>query len=387
MSSIYRLMAPGPVQLAPEVREALGEPMIHHRTPQFQQILERVLKALPAVFCTRNPVMMQTSTGSGGMEAALVNTLSPGEEVLCIDSGKFGERWVKMATTFGLKVHLLKVPWGEAVSMTALETALRQHSGVRAVLTQACETSTATLHDVQKLARLVRTLAPQALIMIDAITAIGATPLLMDEWDLDVVVAGSQKAFMIPTGLAFVALSERAWAANKNCSMPRFYFDLAKELKSNQKGETLFSSAVSLINALDRVLPRFAGANLQRQIAHCTRHAHVTRSVALDHLGLECYSQSPSSSVTALKVPPNIDGLKWRKHLEAQYGITVMGGQDQLKGLILRIGHLGYVTDEDLRETLAALATSLRDMGHAVPQDAEKKIRAAAQAGLAKSAT
>ena len=384
MSSIYRLMAPGPVQLAPEVLESLAAPMIHHRTPQFQQILERVLRALPPLFRTKNPVMMLTSTGTGGMEAALINTLSPGDEVVCIDSGKFGERWATMARTFGIKVHVLTVPWGEAVELKDLKSILEKHPHTRAVLTQACETSTATLHDVHGIARVVRSTVPEALLMVDAITAIGATPLDMDAWDLDVVVAGSQKAFMIPTGLAFVALSDRAWAAQKKCQMPRFYFDLAKELKSNQKGETLFSSSVSLVSALDRVLPRFAGSNLEAQIARCTLHAEVTRNLAKNILGLACYSKAPAPAVTALVVPESVDGQKLRKHIEAQYNITVMGGQDQLKGRILRLGHLGYVTNEDLIETLVAIAKSLRDLGHPLPESINKDIRSAASSELKK---
>jgi aspartate aminotransferase-like enzyme len=281
-------------------------------------------------------------------------------------------------------VHPLNVPWGEPVHLEALSSELQKHPHIKAVLTQACETSTGTLHPVNEIARLSRQHAPQALIMIDAITALGATPLFMDDWDLDVVIAGSQKAFMLPTGLAFLALSERAWKATQTARLPRFYFDLTKELESNRKGETLFSSAVAMIKALDRVLWRFAGEKLEHQRNRCFAHAEVTREMASEFLGLKAFSQAPSPSVTALSVPKEIDGQKLRQHLEKTYNITVMGGQDQLKGKILRVGHLGYMTHEDVVQTLLLLGRSLNDLGlkisdsrlEAMTQAAETRVRA-----------
>ncbi len=380
MSNPYLLMAPGPVQLAPEVLEALAEPMIHHRTPEFDQILKRVLERLPAVFKTSEPVMMISSTGSGAMEAALINTLSTGDEVLAIVSGKFGERWSQMAQRFGLKVHELQVPWGEAVDLSILEKKMRAHPRLKAVLTQACETSTATLHPVQKISELVQRLTPEALLMVDAITAIGATPLPMDEWQLDVVVAGSQKAFMLPTGLSFVALSKKAWKANASANLPRFYFDLLFEKNSNQKGETYFSSNVVLIKALDRVLHRFE--NLEVSIHRCQAYAEFTRQVASELLRMDTYSRSPAPSVTALKVPSVVDGKKLRLQLESKYNVTVMGGQDQLQGKILRIGHLGYVQKKDLVDTLTYLGMSFNDLGYAVEKSALARIAPAAETFL-----
>jgi aspartate aminotransferase-like enzyme len=273
----------------------------------------------------------------------------------------------------------LDVPWGEPVHLDRLIESLQQHSKVKAVLTQACETSTATLHPVKEIARLVRHHTPQALLMVDAITALGATPLYMDEWDLDVVIAGSQKAFMIPTGLAFVALSERAWQANKTARLPRFYFDLAKELETNRKGETLFSSAVALVKALDRVLWRFEGEKLRHQKNRCFAHAEVTREMAQNFLQMSVYSQAPSPSVTALNVPKNIDGQKLRQHLEKTYNVTVVGGQDQLKGKILRIGHLGFMSNEDIVQTLLLLGRSLVDLGLSLTDNHLREMTAAAE--------
>ena len=357
----YRLMAPGPVQLAPEVLTALSEPMIHHRTPDFEQILRRVLQKLPPIFGTSQPVLMHTSTGSGAMESAIVNTLSLGDEVLAIVSGKFGERWAEMAEVYGLKVHKLNVEWGNPVDPKDVQTLLEKHPNIKAVLTQACETSTGTLHPIQELSQVIHQ-SSKALFMVDAITAIGADTLKMDEWNLDVVVAGSQKAFMIPTGLSFIALSKKAWEATKTAKIPRYYWDLNKELKANQKGETFFSTSVSLIKALDRVLWRFENEGLNKLIHRSKLHATVIRQVCSDIYNMPVFSSSPAHSLTALKIPSGIDGHILRDHLEKKYNITVMGGQDHLKGQIIRIGHLGYIQNEDVIATIHALGLTLADL-------------------------
>lgn len=343
----YALLAPGPVNLHPEVRRLLALPMIHHRTPEFDRILARVLEGLKGVFATKRPVFMHASTGSGGMESLLVNTLSPGDKVISVISGKFGERWAQMAAAFGAEVIPLHVEWGHAVKPDAVKTLLQKHPGTRLVLTQACETSTAVLHPIRELAALTRNL-PQTLLLVDGITAVGALPLPMDEWGIDGLVAGSQKAFMLPTGLSFVSLSEKAWKIAETAKTPRFYFDLRKEKKANETGETLFSSPVPLIRALDWVLSDVAANGgwgaLYRTIE---RRAAMTREFAR-LAGFELYSHAPSASLTALTMPEGIDGQKVRGLLESKYHLTVMGGQDQAKGRILRVGHMGYVTDAEM---------------------------------------
>lgn len=356
----YRLLAPGPVPLSSEVRKELSEEMIHHRTPKFDKTLQEVLKGLKWVFQTQQPVFIHSATGSGAMESALINCLSPGDEVLAIVSGKFGERWRKMAQSFGYKVHSLEVPWGQNLPLEKVEESLRTLPQLKAVLCQACETSTATLHPIQELAQLTSDHS-QALLMVDAITALGATKLPMDEWQLDVVVAGSQKAFQIPTGLSFVALSERAWQRALKATTPRFYFDLRLEHAANQKGETFFSSSVALIRALRPVLESLSGDGLNRSIARSQELMKKTHQI-LETLNLSLFSQAPSPSVTALMVPEGIDGGRWRQHLEEKYQITLMGGQDQLKGKILRVGHLGAISDEDMQALGWALALSLNDL-------------------------
>lgn len=368
----YRLLTPGPVPLPPSILKILGAPMWHHRTPQFEKVLRSVHEKLKLTFQTKNPVLILTSTGSGAMEAAIVNTLSPGDEIITVVSGKFGERWSAMAGEFGIKSHDIKVPWGESVDPLSIRDLLIKNPRIRAVLCQVSETSTATVHPIKEIAEIVREHS-ETLFMVDAITAIGAMDLQMDSWGLDVVVSGSQKAFMLPTGVSFIALSDKAWAANKTSKCPKFYFNLQNELKTQSRGETYFSSSVPHIRALDLSLKQLTGLNLKKSIKRCHKLAEVTRK-ASEMLGLCVYSKSPSSSVTAIALPSQIDGQKLRDELEKKYHLVLMGGQDQLKGKILRIGHLGYITNEDMLAFFDGLCRSLIKMGHV---GANKKVNLA----------
>ncbi len=361
------LLAPGPVQLHPEVQKILSQPMIHHRTPEFDQILARVLKNLKYLFQTKNHVFMHTSTGSGGMESALVNTLNPGDQVLAIVSGKFGERWAEMAEVFGAKVQRLNVEWGKSVDPQEVEKALKQNSEIRLVLCQACETSTATSHDIRTLGKIIS--KSNALFLVDGITATGAYDIPMDEWHIDVLIAGSQKAVMLPTGLSLIAFSEKAWKISETAKTPRYYFDLRKELKSNKNGETFVSSPVPLIRALDYVLTRIQEITLEKHFKQLRRRADFTREIAHE-MNLKLFSSSPSDSVTALVLPAGLNGVQFREELEKKYAVTVMGGQDQLKGKIIRIGHMGYILDDHMVETMHRLALCLKDFGVSI--DPEK---------------
>jgi aspartate aminotransferase-like enzyme len=354
----YSLLAPGPVSLHPEVRKALALPMIHHRTPEFDKILARVLSGLKKIFQTSQNVYMHSSTGSGGMESLLVNLLSPGDKVIAIVSGKFGERWAQMAEVFGAKVLIHNVPWGEAAKPAELQALLAQHPDTRAVLCQACETSTAVTHPIRELAALTADL-PKTLFLVDAITALGAFPLPMDEWKLDGVVAGSQKALMLPTGLSFVAFSKKAESFFEQATCPRFYFDIRREKKANASGETFFSSSVSLVRALNVVLSLVEEQGLDRLFAANHRRAEATRIFA-QKLGFGLYAKSPSDSVTALTVPTGMDGQKIRLHLEEKYNVTVMGGQDQAKGKIIRIGHMGFIQDGEMINLIKYLGYTLQ---------------------------
>lgn len=354
----YSLLAPGPVNIHPEVRKALALPMIHHRTPEFDKILKRVLTNIKNVFQTEQDVYLLTSTGSGGMEALLVNVLSPGDKVIAIVSGKFGERWADMANTFGANVLTIEVPWGEAVKASAVEELLQQNPDTRAVLCQACETSTAVAHPIEALGQVVQKY-PDTLLLVDAITALGAYPLPMDAWHIDGLVAGSQKAFMLPTGMAFVSFSTKAARFIDSAKCPRYYFDIRKEKKANAAGETYFSSNVALIRGLDVVLNLISAQGLDRLFHDIHRRAEFTRHFG-QKLGFTLYAQSPSDSVTALTVPPQMDGQKIRLHLEQIHSITIMGGQDQAKGKIIRVGHMGYILDSEMIRLIECLGLTLR---------------------------
>ncbi|HMN69529.1 MAG TPA: alanine--glyoxylate aminotransferase family protein [Bdellovibrionales bacterium] len=355
MNKPYRLLAPGPVPVPRSVLERMSEKLLHHRTPAFEKILLETWAGLQYVFSTRQAVQILTGTGSAAMEAAVLNTLSPGDQALVVVSGKFGERWAEICERYGVKTERWNLEWGRPASAPELSARLKANPRFKAVFTQVCETSTATVHPIQKMAEVVRQ-DSTALFAVDAITAVGCMPLPMDEWQLDVVIAGSQKAFMIPTGLSFIAMSERAWSAQKNSKLPKYYFDLALEKKANDRKETHFSTPTPLVTGLSMVVNRMREVGLDKVIARCALLARNTREFGKD-VGLGTFSNAPSDSVTALTTPT--DSAKLRDQLEKDDNITVMGGQDQLKGKILRVGHMGDVRDEDMLALFAALATKL----------------------------
>lgn len=349
----YRLIAPGPVPVPPAVLRTMSQPVLHHRTPTFEKILLETWSGLKKVYATEQPVMILTGSGSAAMEAAVVNVISPGDPVVVVVSGKFGERWADICERFGARVTRLVVEWGEAVALDKLEAALT--GDVKAVFTEACETSTATLHPIHAMAKLIRKKVPSALFAVDAITAVGCMPLPMDEWDLDVVVGGSQKAFMIPPGLSFVSLSERAWRAQQKSAAAKYYFDLSAELKANQKNENHFTIPTPLVIGLHQVLKQMDKVGMAQVFQRVECLAQATRKTG-ETLGLKTFSKSPSPSVTALEIK---DSGKVRQWLESERNITVMGGQDHLKNKILRVGHMGDVRDQDMVALFESLASYL----------------------------
>ena len=377
-ASTYTLMTPGPVPLPPEVLDIMAKPMEHHRTPEFLALFSRVLGNLKHVFMTEEPVMIHTSTGSGGLESALVNCLSPGDPVLAIITGRFGERWAEMAETYGAKVRRLEVPWGKVASVAEIEKALNEEPGTVAVLCQACETSTGVLNPIREIAQLTR--SRKAVLMVDAITAIGALPIPMDEWGIDVMIAGSQKAFMLPTGLSFISFSKKAWSLTETAKCPRFYFDIRAERDANAKGESLFSTAVTHIRALDLVLDIFLKQGMHRVFERIQTLSKAS-ILAAREMGLSIFPEVPSPSLTVIKAPEGIDGQKLRQEMETKQKIVVMGGQDQLKGKIIRIGHMGAISDQDLLNTLKALAVSINAMkpGAIAEEKIAKALETAAQ--------
>ncbi len=369
-SEKYCLFAPGPVQIHPEVQKILADPMIHHRTPLFDAILKRVLVNIKGVFDTRSDVVMLSATGSGGMEAAVVNFVSPGDKVLCIVSGKFGERWQEMLQRYGCEVIAYAVPWGESADVEEVKKLLEAHQDLRALYTQACETSTGALHPLAAIGKLLNGQSKvnnqaSPLFIVDGITAVGAFPVKMDEWSIDVLVAGSQKAFMLPTGMSFVGLSARAQQAYGKGF--RFYFDLEKEIKANKKGETFFSSNVSLIKALDVVLEMWSRQGLADHYAEIAKRAQWTRELAA-RLGLPIFPKQPSDSLTVLRMPEGMDSQALRNWLEKEKNITVIGGQDELKGKVIRIGHMGHLQPLDQWQLLGSFYEALENFGYRPPE-------------------
>lgn len=358
------LLAPGPVQLHPEVLRILAEPMIHHRTAEFDHIFLEALQGLKFLFQTIEPVFIHTSAGSGAMESSLINILSPGDHVLAIVSGKFGERWAEMAEVFGADVHRMNIKWGHAVNPEDVRQYLIKNPHTQIVMTQACETSTGTAHPIFELGKIIA--ETKALFLVDGITAVGAFPIPMDAWKIDGLIAGSQKGIMLPTGLSFVSYSKKAWVKAETATSPRYYFDLRRELKANKNNESLFSASVPLIKALNFILKTIQKNGLDSHFHEIRRRADFTRTIG-KKMGLTLFSNSASDSVTAFNLPSVITkGVEFRAHFEKKYDVVVMGGQDQAKGKIVRIGHMGFISDKDLTDCMTRLAHALTDFGYKV---------------------
>mgnify|MGYP001111607203 CR=1 FL=1 len=358
------LMTPGPTPVAPETQLAMAQPILHHRAPAFMDILAKVREDLKYLFQTEQEVLMFAATGTGAMEGAVANTLSPGDTALVVDGGKFGERWAELCEVYGIKVDRLTVEWGYAVKPAEVEARLKANPAIKAVFVQANETSTAVAHPVRELAQVVKNF-PQTILVVDAISALGGYPLPMDDWGLDVVVAGSQKAMMLPPGMAFAALSPKAWEFVKTSTCPKYYFDFAKQLKSQQKNQTAYTSAVSLTLGLQQVLTWFREQGLERIFARNARMARACRA-AMAAMGLELFSkENPSDVLTAVQAPAGIDGQKIVARMREK-GIWIAGGQAQAKGKIFRIAHMGYIDEQDLLGTLGALEVVLNDLGYKV---------------------
>lgn len=359
-----RIFAPGPTPVPEAVLSVLAKAPLHHRTKEFIEVLGRVRENLSFVFQTKQPSYLLASSGTGAMEATLVNLFAVGDEVLTINGGKFGERWGKLANSFGLKPTILNVEWGREVDPEDVRKALKSNPNIRGVLFQASETSTGTQHPVEAIAKVVRE-SSDALIIVDAITALGVSDIPMDKWGLDAVVSGSQKALMLPPGLAFLALSERAQEARKRANIPNFYFNLKAEDKAALGGETAWTPAVSLISGLDLVLIKMKEAGLPAIFSYYAKLAEATRR-GVKAMGLELFPKdTPSTALTAVLVPPSIpEGKKIVSYLRDRFSITVAGGQDQWKGKMFRLAHLGYYDELDMLTILSATELTLRHLGH-----------------------
>lgn len=377
MQRKYYLLAPGPVPVPPKVLAAMSEPIIHHRAPAFVKVLEEIRGGLKFLFQTKNEVLILASSGTGAMEGAVTNTLCKGDTSLVVRAGKFGERWAEICEAYGVKPICIDVPWGQAVDPKLIAQELEKNPTIRAVFIQASETSTGVMHPIREIAEIVKKY-DNTLLVVDAISGIGVFDLPVDKWGLDVVVSGSQKAFMLPPGLAFVTLSDKALSFVEKSDIPKYYFNFKKELKKLVKdNETNFTPAVSLIMGLREALNMIKEDGLEKVFKRHARLADATRAAA-KALGLELYApDSPSNAVTAIKAPAGIDGQKIVKILRDKHNITIAGGQSEAKGKIFRIAHMGYLDAYDIIMVVSALEMTLKELGISVEMG--KGVKAAAE--------
>ncbi|MBI5561923.1 MAG: alanine--glyoxylate aminotransferase family protein [Deltaproteobacteria bacterium] len=358
------LLAPGPTPVPESALLAMAQPIIHHRTPQFSEIFKETAELLKHVFQTKEDVLILAASGTGAMEGSIVNLYSPGDEVIVINGGKFGERWGKISEAYGLKAHWLTVEWGKAVDPAAVKKLLDENPKVKGVLVQASETSTTAAHPIKELAALTKD--RDCLLIVDGITAVGVFDLPMDAWGIDVLVSGSQKAFMLPPGLAFAALSQKAWKFQETAKCPKFYFDFKKERKNLKDNTTAYTPAVTLIIGLNAALKMIKEEGLEGVFKRHDRMARATRAASAA-LGLKPLApDSPSNAATGVFVPEGVDGGKLVKYLRDEVGVTMAGGQDHLKGKVLRIAHLGYIDTFDVITAIASIEMALAKLGHKV---------------------
>lgn len=359
------LLAPGPTPVPAEILLSMAAPIIHHRSPDFLPVLDSAKKGLQWLYQTKNDVLILSSTGTGGMVGAVKNFFNQGDEVLVVNGGKFGERWTKICQAYGLKVEEIVVEWGYAVKPEEVEERLKKNKNLKGVFVQASETSTGVYHDIQALSSIVRK-HEDTLFIVDAISALVAHDLRTDEWGIDIMVGGSQKGVMLPPGIAFVSVSEKAWKKAETSKIPKFYFNFKKERENLAKNQTNFTSPVTLIIGLNAGLKMLQAEGLENVFKRHERLAHATRK-AVQAIGLALYpKESPANSVTAIMTPPGIDGQAVYENLREKYGITAAGGQDKAKGKIFRIAHLGYADRFDIITAIAGIEMVLKGMGYPV---------------------
>ncbi len=357
------LFTPGPTEIPSEVLASQARPIIHHRTDEYRQIFLEQTRLLQEHLGTTQPVLTLSASGSGAMEAALVNLLSPGDEIITVEGGKFGERWGKIGEAYGLTVHRVTVAYGRVATPEEVESALAAHPKAKALFLTHSETSTGALFPVHDIAKVAR--ARGVLTIADCVTSYGVYDLRFDASDLDGIVWGSQKGMMIPPGLGYVCYGPRAWAAAEKARLPRFYFHLAKARASLEKGDTPFTPAISLVIAAHTAASMMSAEGRENVFARHRRNAEAART-AVAALGLPLFAEVPTNAVTAIAVPAGIDGGAVVKTMEKRYGVKIAGGQDSLKGKIFRLGHIGHYDAGDILRLVGAFESSLSDHGHRV---------------------
>jgi aspartate aminotransferase-like enzyme len=369
-----RLLTPGPTPLLPQALHAMMGSDIHHRTEDFRNIYRTVLADLKEVLGTSNDVLTLVASGTGAMEASVSNLFSPGDKVIVCCAGKFGERWVEIVKAYGLDAVVLQAEYGDSIAPERVEKALRDNPNTRGVFVQASETSTGAAHDVRAMASAIR--KTDAIFVIDAITGMGTQPLDIDGWGLDVVIGGSQKAFMIPPGLAFISLSPKAWNFSDTAKLPRYYFNLKKERKNAASGESSWTPNTSLIIALGEALKYIKSVGMDKLVENAQMLARATRE-GVQALGLELFAKYPAGSVTAVRAPKGMDSGVIVKEYRNRFGAIIANGQGSMKGQIFRIAHLGYFDFPDLFAVMAELEIILHSQG--VPVEFGKGVAAVQQ--------
>lgn len=360
-----RLLTPGPTPLFPPAVRAMAGADLHHRTKDFRDVYSGVIEDLHYFMGTRNGIALFASSGSGAMEAAVSNLFSPGDKVIVCSAGKFGERWEQITKAYGLDVEVLRKPYGESVSPEELEVALQARPGTQGVFVQATESSTGISHDVERMARIVG--PSEAVFVVDAITGLGSSVIEIDAWGLDVVIGGSQKALMVPPGLAYCSVSDKAMSRASSASSPYFYFDLRKHIEAGPKGDSPWTPASSLILGLGEVLRYIREVGREHLIENAQMLARATRAAAAA-LGLELFAKDsiPAGAVTAIRSPEDMDSGEIVNGFKDQFDAVIANGQGTMKGEIFRFAHLGYFDFHDLFATVAELEIILHSLGRAV---------------------
>lgn len=378
MPNKMRLLTPGPTPLPEEVRLALAQDMIHHRKEQFREIMAQAQRGLRILFGTSDPVLPLACTGTGAMTAAVVSLFRPGDRVLSVEAGKFGQRWTEIALSRDLDVRRLELPWGDIARPEDIEAILLDDPLIRGVLIQQSETSTGALMPIREIGEVTR--KSQALLVVDGISAVGISPCPMEEWGIDCLLTGSQKGLMLPPGLALISLSERAWRRAEECQPGCYYFNLPAERKNLEKGQTNFTSAINLIRGLNISLELMLANGLDAIYRRQWALTSLVRAGAAA-MGLEPFVKHDYAwGVTSLELPPNVDPATLLRQMESRYGVVMAGGQDQLKGRIIRLGHMGWVDWGDCMAGLTALKACLEAEGVAMRDFMDAAMRAYADA-------
>ena len=357
------LFTPGPTPIPPEALLAMAQPIDYHRSDDTVTLIKNVLEQLKHVFQTENEVLFLTSSGTGAMEGAVANLLCREDKVIVIRSGKFGERWAEICNAYGVNVLPIDVRGRDSVAPEVVESELSLHPDAKAVFATLCETSTGALHDIEALAGITQN--TKTLLVVDAVSALGADDLQMDKWGIDVVVSCSQKGLMTPPGLAFAALNQRAWKATERSDLPKYYLDYRKAHESGLEGSVPYTPAVTLLTALQCALNRICAEGIHNTITRHSLMAKATRN-AIKSIGLPLFATSPANTLTSIRLPEEIDGKAFVKMMREKHGITYAGGQGELSGKIVRIAHLGWMNENDVIVAISAFERGLMEIGYDV---------------------